>query len=100
MLLLVFSSYSILNFLIVGPRVKGCLIKTSSLMQGFTVGNYSSRFGEGAKELAIWLLDGKLKYEETVTEALAFENTIDAFLDLFKGANLGKAIVKVTVSDK
>ena len=82
----------------VGPRVQGYLIKTSSLMQGFTVGNYSSRFGEGAKELASWLLEGKLKYEETVTEG--FENTIDAFLDLFKGANLGKAIVKVADSDK
>lgn len=82
----------------VGPRVQGYLIKTSSLMQGFTVGNYSSRFGEGAKELASWLLEGKLKYEETVTEG--FEHTIDAFLDLFKGANLGKAIVKVAEADK
>lgn len=78
----------------VGPRVQGYLIKTSSLMQGFTVGNYSSRFGEGAKELATWLKEGKLKYEETITEG--FDHTIDAFLDLFKGANLGKAIVKVS----
>lgn len=78
----------------VGPRVQGYLIKTSSLMQGFTVGNYSSRFGEGAKELATWLKEGKLKYEETLTEG--FDHTIDAFLDLFKGANLGKAIVKVS----
>lgn len=77
----------------VGPRVQGHLIKTSSLMQGFTVGNYSSRFGEGAKELAGWLSEGKIKYEETITEG--FDRTIDAFLDLFKGANLGKALVKV-----
>ncbi|MDG5473246.1 NADP-dependent oxidoreductase [Jeotgalibacillus sp. ET6] len=76
-----------------GPRVQGYLIKTSALMQGFIVGNYSSRFGEGAKELAGWLNEGKLKYEETVTEG--FDHTIDAFLDLFEGANLGKAIVKV-----
>ena len=77
----------------VGPRVQSYLIKTSSLMQGFTVGNYSSRFGEGALELAGWLKEGKLKYEETITEG--FDHTIDAFLDLFKGANLGKALVKV-----
>ncbi|WP_165967265.1 NADP-dependent oxidoreductase [Jeotgalibacillus sp. S-D1] len=77
----------------VGPRVQGHLIKTSSLMQGFTVGNYSSRFSEGATELAGWLSEGKIKYEETVTEG--FDHTIDAFLDLFKGANLGKALVKV-----
>jgi len=77
----------------VGPRVQGHLIKTSSLMQGFTVGHYSSRFSDGAKDLAIWLKEGKLKYEETITEG--FEHTIDAFLDLFQGSNLGKALVKV-----
>lgn len=81
----------------VGPRVQSYLIKTSSLMQGFTVGNYSSRFAEGAKDLASWLKEGKLKYEETITEG--FDHTIDAFLDLFKGANLGKAIVKVAEID-
>lgn len=78
----------------IGPRVQTYLIKTSSLMQGFTVGNYSSRFGEGAKALAGWLKEGKLKYEETITEG--FEHTIDAFLDLFKGVNLGKSLVKVS----
>ncbi|MGG3469085.1 NADP-dependent oxidoreductase [Neobacillus pocheonensis] len=78
----------------IGPRVQSYLIKTSSLMQGFTVGNYSSRFGEGIQALAGWLKDGKLKYEETITEG--FDNTIEAFLSLFKGANLGKAIVTVS----
>ncbi|MDN3019491.1 NADP-dependent oxidoreductase [Paenibacillus sp. BSR1-1] len=78
----------------IGPRVQSYLIKTSSLMQGFTVGNYSSRFGEGIQVLAGWLKDGKLKYEETITEG--FDNTIEAFLSLFKGANLGKAIVTVS----
>lgn len=77
-----------------GPRVQGYLIKTSALMKGFTVGDYSSRFEEGTKALAEWLQTGKLQYEETVTEG--FDQTIDAFLDLFKGANLGKAIVKVS----
>jgi NADPH-dependent curcumin reductase CurA len=78
----------------IGPRVQTYLIKTSSLMQGFTVGNYASRFSEGIQALAGWLKEGKLKYEETITEG--FDQTIDAFLDLFKGANLGKSIVKVS----
>jgi len=82
----------------VGPRVQGYLIKTSSIMQGFTVGNYSSRFGEGAKQLAEWVTTGKLNYEETITEG--FDQTIDAFLDLFKGANVGKALVKVAPIEK
>ena len=63
-------------------------------MQGFTIGNYASRYGEGIQQLATWLKEGKLKYEETITEG--FDYTIDAFLDLFKGSNLGKALVKVS----
>jgi NADPH:quinone reductase len=62
-------------------------------MQGFTVGDYASRFGEGTTALSEWLQTGQLQYEETITEG--FDQTIDAFLDLFKGANTGKAIVKV-----
>ena len=77
----------------IGPRVQGYLIKTSSLMKGFTLGDYAARFQEGTIALAGWLQEGKLQYEETVTEG--FDQTIDAFLDLFTGANLGKAIVKV-----
>lgn len=76
-----------------GPRVQTALIKTSALMKGFTLGDYSNRFKEGGTALATWLNEGKLKYEETITEG--FDHIIDAFLDLFKGANLGKQLVKV-----
>lgn len=81
-----------------GPRVQGYLIKTSSLMQGFTIGNYSSRYREGMADLSTWLSEGKLKYEETITEGL--DHTIDAFLDLFEGSNLGKSLVKVSEIDR
>lgn len=77
----------------IGPRVQTYLIKTSALMKGFTIGDYTSRFPEGMKELAGWLQTGQLQYEETITDG--FDQTIDAFLDLFKGANIGKSIVKV-----
>ncbi|MCY8510475.1 NADP-dependent oxidoreductase [Bacillus mojavensis] len=77
-----------------GPRVQSKLIKTKALMQGFIVSDYSDRFPEGAKQLAEWLRDGKLHYEETVTEG--FENIPDAFLGLFKGENKGKQLIKVS----
>jgi len=76
-----------------GPRVQTALIKTSALMKGFTLGDYSSRLQEGNTALAAWLNEGKLKYEETITEG--FDHIIDAFLDLFTGANIGKSLVKV-----
>ena len=37
-------------------------------------------------------MQGKIKYEETVTNG--FDNMFDAFVGLFKGDNLGKAVVK------
>ena len=42
-------------------------------------------------------LQGKLKYAETVTEG--FDKMFDAFM-LFKGENLGKAVVKVYRDDQ
>ncbi|MFD1362855.1 NADP-dependent oxidoreductase [Lentibacillus salinarum] len=77
----------------IGPRVQQTLIKKSALMQGFTVGNYSDRFKEGAQQLGQWLQEGKLTYRETIREG--FDNIPDAFLDLFRGKNIGKLLVKV-----
>lgn len=76
-----------------GPRIQSNLIKNSTLMQGFTVGNYMNDFPVAAADLGKWLQEGKLKYEETIVDG--FENTPQAFLGLFKGTNLGKQIVKV-----
>lgn len=76
-----------------GTRVQPYLLVNSSLMQGFIVTDYESRFGEGARQMAQWLREGKLKYAENIVEG--FENTPQAFLGLFTGENLGKQLVKV-----
>lgn len=77
----------------VGPRPEGTLIKKSVRMQGFTVRDYIKDFGPSINQLAAWLKEGKLTYNETIVEG--FENIPQAFLDLFKGKNQGKMIVKV-----
>ncbi len=76
-----------------GPRVQIKLIKTSSLMQGFLVGNFADRFEEASLKLAKWYTDGRLTYEETILEG--FDRIPEAFLGLFEGTNLGKLLVKV-----
>lgn len=76
-----------------GPRVEGVLIKKSALMQGFLVRNHAKEFGPAINQLAEWLKDGKLKYEETIVKG--FEETPQAFLDLFEGKNTGKMVVEV-----
>ena len=77
----------------VGPRPEGKLLKTSTKLQGFIVSDYLSRWPEGVQQLTQWYTEGKLKSEETVTEG--FDQIPTAFLGLFKGENMGKAVVKV-----
>ncbi|WP_079710379.1 NADP-dependent oxidoreductase [Paraliobacillus ryukyuensis] len=76
-----------------GPRIQTQIIKKSARMQGFTLGDFANRFDEGTKALAEWLREGKLTDRVTVVEG--FEQTPEAFLDLFRGKNIGKLIVKV-----
>lgn len=80
-----------------GPRIQSRLIKTRSLIKGFVLSDYAARQSEGLQELGKWLTEGKLKYEETVVEG--FDNVVEAFLQLFQGANLGKMLVKVSDSE-
>jgi NADPH-dependent curcumin reductase CurA len=77
----------------VGLHPQPFLLVTRSLMKGFIITDYMSRFGEGIRQLASWFKEGKLKYAESIVEG--FENTPRAFIGLFSGENLGKQIVKV-----
>ncbi|RWZ58803.1 NADP-dependent oxidoreductase [Halobacillus fulvus] len=85
------ASYNIPNDQ--GPRMQMHLIKSSALIKGFTVGDYQDRFTEGFQHLSKWLKEGRLSYEETISEG--FEEIPNAFFGLFEGANLGKQLVKV-----
>jgi NADPH:quinone reductase len=76
-----------------GLRVEPTLLKRSVLMKGFIVSDYASEFGTAAKELAQWVQEGKLKYQESIIEG--FENIPNALLGLFTGENTGKQLVKV-----
>ncbi len=77
----------------VGPRPQPLMVKKSALMQGFIVSNFSARFGEGIQQLAQWLGEGKLTYQETIVQG--FETLPETFLGLFHGKNTGKLLVKI-----
>ncbi|PRY15465.1 hypothetical protein CLV24_10286 [Pontibacter ummariensis] len=74
-------------------RVEPLLLRSSALMKGFIVGDYAAEFGTAARELADWVKEGKLQYQETVKEG--FEKLPETFLGLFKGENTGKLLVKI-----
>lgn len=76
-----------------GPRIQSQLLVKSALMKGFIVSDYADQNKEAAIELSTWIKNGDLKFKENVVDG--FENTVDAFLGLFEGENLGKQIVKI-----
>lgn len=76
-----------------GPRYEGIMVKKTVRMEGFLVRNHAKEFGPATIQLAQWLNEDKLNYEETIVEG--FKNIPQAFLDLFEGKNKGKMVVKV-----
>jgi NADPH-dependent curcumin reductase CurA len=62
-------------------------------LQGFLVCDYQSRRDDFYREKAPLQKSGAVKAEETVVDGL--EQTPEAFLGLFKGANVGKMLVKL-----
>lgn len=68
------------------------LVFSQLKMEGFLVPRWSNRWMEGINQNLEWLKENKLKYRETVTEG--FENMFDAFVEMLRGDNVGKAVVK------
>ncbi|NWS84009.1 PTGR1 reductase, partial [Toxostoma redivivum] len=76
-----------------GPYVQLPMIFKELQMEGFIVSRWNNRRKEGLQALLKWVMEGKVKYHEHVTER--FENMPMAFIGMLKGENLGKAVVKV-----
>jgi len=62
-------------------------------LKGFIVFDYFPRVAEFYGEMAPWVASGTVKSRETVVDGL--DNTLDAFLGLFKGENTGKMLVRL-----
>lgn len=74
------------------PVVQPSFIFNELKMEGFLVHRWKDRFPEAVKAVRDWIKDGKVKYRETATKG--FENMPQAFMDMLKGKNLGKAVVQ------
>ncbi|MFZ3454777.1 NADP-dependent oxidoreductase [Arthrobacter sp. 7Tela_A1] len=62
-------------------------------LRGFIANSYNRYAGEFAGLMAGWLRDGKVSYDETFVDGL--ENAPRAFIDMMKGANRGKMVVRL-----
>ena len=76
-----------------GPDNMVNIISRGLTLEGFTLGNYTHVFPEFAAKMGPWLASGDVVHDETVVDGI--ENSVDAFLQLMRGANVGKMLVKV-----
>ena len=76
-----------------GPRGMMTVIARRLTIRGFIVTDHTEACREYVEKASRWLAEGKLRYRETVTRGL--ENAPAAFIDMLKGANIGKQIVQL-----
>ncbi|HPE01407.1 MAG TPA: NADP-dependent oxidoreductase [Burkholderiaceae bacterium] len=76
-----------------GPSNYLALLVNRASMTGMVVFDYADRYAVAAREMAGWMVEGKLKARSDVVEG--FETFPETLLKLFKGENTGKLVLKV-----
>lgn len=74
------------------PIVQPIFVAKQLVMEGIQAWQYADRWMDGINQMLEWVNDGKIKCSESVTEG--FDNLPKAFIDMMKGGNFGKAVVK------
>ena len=77
----------------IGARDMRHLLYHRVRLEGFQTEDWRDRYPEAIRRMAGWIKEHKLIYTETITDG--FENTPAAFVAMMRGANLGKALVRV-----
>ncbi|MFI7708413.1 NADP-dependent oxidoreductase [Nonomuraea sp. NPDC049480] len=78
---------------VVGPRNLWNMSVTRSRMLAFMVTEELDLQPEFAREVGGWILGGKLRHSETVVDGI--DDTLEAFLALMRGENIGKMLVRL-----
>ncbi|HJT83537.1 MAG TPA: NADP-dependent oxidoreductase [Nitrososphaeraceae archaeon] len=77
----------------VGPTNLNLAISHRLKLQGFLFNDHYDILDEFRSKMSKWIKENRLKWKETVYEGL--ECAPKAFIELFKGGNIGKTLVKI-----
>jgi hypothetical protein len=76
-----------------GPRNLIYVVGKSLKMQGFIVTQHADMRDQFLQDMAGWIAEGRIAWEETVHDGI--DRAPQAFLGLFAGGNTGKMLVKL-----
>ncbi|GAA5226561.1 NADP-dependent oxidoreductase [Paeniglutamicibacter antarcticus] len=76
-----------------GPDNMGNMVTRSLKLQGFIVGDHAEHMTDFMTEMTGWIGERKIAMDETVIDGL--DHAVEAFLELMRGANTGKMVVKL-----
>lgn len=75
------------------PRNLALVIGRRLTLRGFLVSDHGHLREQFVQEVAGWLREGRLSYDETIVDGI--EQAPEAFLGLLRGENLGKMLVRL-----
>jgi len=76
-----------------GPSNLTQVIGKRLTLRGFIISDHWDRLPAMTADVTAWLREGKLQHAETVVDGL--ENAPAAFIDLLRGGNTGKMLVRI-----
>jgi NADPH-dependent curcumin reductase CurA len=76
-----------------GPSNLGLVVSKRLTLRGFIIVDHQNRAPDMAADVSAWLRDGKLVHAETIVDGL--DHAPGAFIDLLRGANTGKMLVRL-----
>jgi NADPH-dependent curcumin reductase CurA len=76
-----------------GPDNLAKIIQQSLTIKGFTLGGYLHLREEIGARMTEWFGQGEIAYDETIVDGV--EHSVDAFLDMMRGKNTGKMVVRI-----
>jgi len=77
----------------VGPSNLLLVITKRLTLRGFIIIDHQHRMPDMIADVSVWLRDGTLTHAETIVDGL--DHAPDAFIDLLRGANTGKMLVRL-----